>query len=149
VSGPSKGTIVELPTQPVLTLELSKAIADVAKTYAGERGWTIVLAIVDAGGHLVYFERMDGVAHGTVQVAILKAQSAAAFKTASKTFENAVDDGLFGLVGLPGMAPYEGAVPIKIDSVTLGAIAVSGVTKEIDGEIAQAAADAAAELLRD
>ena len=140
---------MELPTQRVLTLELSKAIAEVARSYATERGWTIVLAIVDAGGHLVYFERMDGVAYGTVQVAILKAQSSAAFKTPSKTFENAVDDGLFGLAGLPGMAPYEGAVPITVDGVTLGAIAVSGVTKEIDGEIAQAAADAAAELLRD
>jgi uncharacterized protein GlcG (DUF336 family) len=45
------------------------------------------------------------------------------------------------------MAPYEGAVPINVDGVTLGAIAVSGVTKEIDGEIAQAAADAAPRLL--
>jgi len=140
---------MELPTQRVLTLELSKAIAEVARSYATERGWTIVLAIVDAGGHLVYFERMDGVAYGTVQVAILKAQSSAAFKTPSKTFENAVDDGLFGLAGLPGMAPYEGAVPITVDGVTLGAIAVSGVTKEIDGEIAQAAADAVPGLLRD
>ena len=139
---------MELPKQPVLTLALAKAVAEAAKSYAAERGWTIVLAIVDAGGHLVYFERMDGVAHGTVQVAILKAQSAAAFKTASKTFENAVDDGLFGLVGLPGMAPYEGAVPLEVDGVTIGAIAVSGVTKEIDGEIAQAAADAVADLLR-
>jgi uncharacterized protein GlcG (DUF336 family) len=140
---------VELPQQPVLTLELAKAIADAAMRYATEREWTIVLAIVDAGGHLVYFERMDGVAHGTVQVAVLKAQSSAAFKTPSKTFENAIDDGLFGLAGLPGMAPYEGAVPITVDGVTLGAIAVSGVTKEIDGEIAQAAADAVPELLRD
>jgi len=140
---------MELPTQPVLTLELAKAIADAAKAYAAERGWTIVLAIVDAGGHLVYFERQDGVAYGTVQVAILKAQSSAAFKSPSKQFENAVDDGLFGLVGLPGMAPYEGAVPIQHDGITLGAIAVSGVTKEIDGEIAQAAADAVPGLLRD
>jgi uncharacterized protein GlcG (DUF336 family) len=138
---------VELPTQPVLTLELSKVIAEAARSYAGERGWPIVLAIVDAGGHLVYFERMDGVAYGTVQVAILKAQSSAAFKSPSKTFENAVDEGLFGLVGLPGMAPYEGAVPITYGGVTLGAIAVSGVTKEIDGEIAQAAADAVTDLL--
>ena len=139
---------MELPNQPVLTLELSKAIAEAAKAYAAERGWTIVLAIVDAGGYLVYFERQDGVAHGTVQVAILKAQSSAAFKSPSKVFETAVDDGLFGLVGLPGMAPYEGAVPITVDGVTLGAIAVSGVTKEIDGEIAQAAADAVPDLLR-
>ena len=140
---------MELPNQPVLTLELSKAIAEAATAYGMERGWTIVIAIVDAGGHLVFFERMDGVAHGTVQVAILKAQSAAAFRVPSKTFENAVDDGLFGLAGLPGMAPYEGAVPITVDGVTLGAIAVSGVTKEIDGEIAQAAADAVPDLLRD
>jgi glc operon protein GlcG len=138
---------VDLPNQPVLTLELAQAVAAAARTYAAERNWTIVVAIVDAGGHLVYFEREDGVAYGTVQVAILKAQSAAAFKSSSKRFEEAVDDGLFGLVGLPGMAPYEGAVPINVDGVTLGAIAVSGVTKEIDGEIAQAAADAAPRLL--
>jgi uncharacterized protein GlcG (DUF336 family) len=139
---------VKLPQKPVLTLELAKAVADVAKRDAAERGHAIVLAVVDAGGHLVYFERMDGVAHGTVQVAILKAQSSAAFRSPSKTFENAVDDGLIGLVGLPGMAPYEGAVPITVDGQTLGAIAVSGVTKEIDGEIAQAAADAVAEILQ-
>jgi uncharacterized protein GlcG (DUF336 family) len=139
---------VELPKKPVLTLELAKAVAEAAKGYAAARGWTIVLAVVDAGGHLVYFERMDGVAFGTVQVAILKAQSAAAFETPSKTFENAVDAGLFGLVGLPGMAPYEGAVPITLDGQTLGAIAISGVTKEIDGEIAQAAVDAVADIVR-
>jgi glc operon protein GlcG len=133
---------LDLPNQPVLTLDYAKALAEAAKEYASTRGWTIVLAIVDAGGHLVYFERQDGVAHGTVQVAILKAQSAAAFKSPSKTFENAVDAGLFGLVGLPGMAPYEGAVPITYDGHTVGAIAISGVTKEIDGEIAQAAVDA-------
>jgi uncharacterized protein GlcG (DUF336 family) len=139
---------MQLPVQNVLTLELAKAVADVAKRDAAARGHAIVLAVVDAGGHLVYFERMDGVAHGTVQVAILKAQSSAAFRSPSKTFENAVDDGLIGLVGLPGMAPYEGAVPITVDGQTLGAIAVSGVTKEIDGEIAQAAADAVAEILQ-
>jgi uncharacterized protein GlcG (DUF336 family) len=138
---------MQLPVRNVLTLELAKAVADVAKRDAAKRGHAIVLAVVDAGGHLVYFERMDGVAHGTVQVAILKAQSSAAFRSPSKTFENAVDDGLIGLVGLPGMAPYEGAVPITVDGQTLGAIAVSGVTKEIDGEIAQAAADAVAEIL--
>jgi glc operon protein GlcG len=138
---------VELPKKPVLTLALAKAVADAAKQYASERGWTIVLAVVDAGGYLVYLEREDGVANGTVQVAILKAQSSAAFGSPSKAFENAVDDGLFGLVGLPGMAPYEGAVPIIVDGHTLGAIAVSGVTKEIDGEIAQAAVDAVPEIL--
>jgi uncharacterized protein GlcG (DUF336 family) len=118
----------------VLTLELAKAAVAAAQDYAIARGWVIVVAVVDAGGYLVCLERMDGVAVGTVQVAVLKAQSSAVFRTPSKTFETAVDDGLIGLVGLPGMAPYEGAVPITIDGVTVG-------------EIAQAAADAAAALV--
>ena len=46
-----------------------------------------------------------------------------------------------------GHGAVRGAVPIIVDGVTLGAIAVSGVTKEIDGEIAQAAADAVADIL--
>jgi uncharacterized protein GlcG (DUF336 family) len=138
---------VELPKQPVLTLELAKAAVAAAQDHAVERGWAIVVAVVDAGGYLVCLERMDGVAVGTVQVAVLKAQSSAVFRVPSKTFETAVDDGLIGLVGLPGMAPYEGAVPITVGDVTVGAVAVSGVTKEIDGEIAQAAADAAAALV--
>ncbi len=84
---------------------------------------------------------------GTVQVAIMKAQSSAVFRRPSKHFETSVDEGLIGLVGLPGMAPFEGAVPIAVDGDVIGAVAVSGVTKEIDGEIAQAGADAVARIL--
>src|SRR5262245_44254587 len=98
---------MQLSERKILTLELATAVAQAAKRHAAARGHTIVVAVVDAGGYLVYFEREDGVAHGTVQVAILKAQSSAAFGSPSKAFENAVDEGLFGLVGLPGMAPYE------------------------------------------
>ena len=133
---------MELPTRKVLTLELAKAIADAAKAFAHENGWPIVLAIVDTGGYLVYLERQDGVSVGTVQVAILKAQSAAAFESPSKNFEDAVDAGLIGMVALPGMAPFEGAVPILVGSECIGAIAISGVTKEIDGQVAQVGADA-------
>jgi uncharacterized protein GlcG (DUF336 family) len=61
--------------------------------------------------------------------------------------EDAVAAGLTGLVALPGIAPFEGAVPIRVDGRSLGAIAVSGVTKEADGSIAQAAADAVARIL--
>jgi glc operon protein GlcG len=79
--------------------------------------------------------------------AILKAQSAAAFESPSKNFEDAVDAGLIGMVALPGMAPFEGAVPIMVGSECVGAIAISGVTKEIDGQIAQVGADAVPRLL--
>jgi glc operon protein GlcG len=140
---------VKLPSRKVLTLELAKRIADVCREYAHERGHTIDLAIVDPGGYLVYFEREDGVSVGTVDVAIRKAQSAARFGIPSKSFELTVNDGLYGLVGLPGMAAFEGAVPLKVEGDLLGAIAISGVTKEFDGECAQFGADSIASILAD
>jgi glc operon protein GlcG len=138
---------MELPSKKVLTLELAKRIAAVCTEYAHQNGHAIDLAIVDAGGYLVYFEREDGVSVGTVQVAILKAQSSAVFRRPSKDFETSVDEGLIGMVALPGMAPFEGAVPVTVDDDVIGAVAVSGVTKEIDGEIAQVGADAVAGIL--
>lgn len=138
---------MQLAVKKVLSLALARGVADAAKAFAHEREWAVTVAIVDAGGALVYFEREDGIAPGTVQVAILKAQSAAAFGVPSKSFEDSVSEGLIGLVGLPGMAPFEGAVPIRVDGQTIGAIGVSGVTKEADGSIAQAGADAVARIL--
>jgi glc operon protein GlcG len=51
------------------------------------------------------------------------------------------------MVSIPGMAPFEGAVPIAVDGQVIGAVGVSGVTKEIDGELAQAGADAVADIV--
>jgi glc operon protein GlcG len=140
---------MELPTRKVLTIELAKRLAAAAQAHARDLGHpALVVAIVDPGGHLLYLERMDGVAPGTVQVATLKAQSAVASGTESKHFEETVAQGLVGLVGLPGMAAFEGAVPIRVDGDVIGAIAVSGLTKELDGEMARAAVDALPEILR-
>jgi glc operon protein GlcG len=138
---------MELPSKKVLTLELAKRIAKVCTNLAHKKGFAIDLAIVDAGGYLVYFEREDGVSVGTIQVAIMKAQSSAVFGTPSKQFEINVREGLIGMVALPGMAPFEGAVPLEVEGDVVGAVGVSGVTKEIDGEIAQAGADAVARIL--
>jgi uncharacterized protein GlcG (DUF336 family) len=138
---------MKLPTTKLLSLELARRIAEVSKAEARRSGWSITVAVVDAGGHLVYLERGDGIAAGTVQVATLKAQSSAAFGVPSKSFEDSVAAGLIGLVALPGMAPFEGAVPIRVEGQVIGAIAVSGVTKEEDGRLAQAGADAVERIL--
>ncbi len=139
---------MELPSRKVITLELAKRLAAAAVSYAHTIGHdALIVLVVDAGGHLVYLERMDGVMPGTVQVALLKAQSSAAFGQPSKHYEQVVADGLTGLVGLPGMAAFEGAVPVRAGGHVIGALAVSGLTKELDGAIAQAAVDALAEAL--
>ncbi len=139
---------MELPSRKVLTIDVAKKLADAAKTYAEEKGYpALIIVVVDPGGHLLYLERGDGVAWGTIDVAILKAQTAARFEVESKNMEDAVAEGMTGLVGLPGVATFEGAVPIRMDHQMIGAIAASGLTKELDGEIAQAGADAIAKIV--
>jgi glc operon protein GlcG len=139
---------MDLPMRPVLSIEVAKAIAESAKSYAAGKGFdALIVLVLDAGGHLLYLERRDGVPPGPIQVAYLKARSATMFEVPSKVFEETVAGGLTGLIGLPGMAAFEGAVPIFHEGTLVGAIGVSGLTKELDGEIAQAGADALPEIL--
>ncbi|MFA5882912.1 MAG: heme-binding protein [Acidimicrobiia bacterium] len=141
---------MELPTRSVLTIDAAKKIADAAKAYARRKGHHhLIVLIVDPGGHLLYLERGDGVAWGTIDVALLKAQTAVRFDQPSKHLETQlIEGGMTGLVALPGVACFEGAVPIHAaDGGLLGAISVSGLTKELDGEIAQAGADALPRIL--
>ena len=139
---------MQLPTSAVLSIDVVKQLAEAAKAAARAQGFdALIVCVVDPGAHLLYLERMDGIPPGTVDVAYLKARSAAMFYVPSKNFEEAVNGGLIGLVGLPGMAAFEGAAPIMHEGRCLGAIAVSGLTKELDGEFAQAGADALAAIL--
>ncbi len=141
---------MELPTRSVLTIAVAKQVVDAAKAYADGLGHPhLIVAIVDAGGHLLYLERGDGVAWGTIDVAVLKAQTAVRFGVPSKHLETQlVDGGMTGLVNLPGVACFEGAVPLRTgDGTLVGAISISGLTKELDGEIAQVGADALLRLL--
>lgn len=134
----------------VLTIDAAKKVASAAKAHARRKGHhQLIVLVVDPGGHLLYLERGDGVAWGTIDVALLKAQTAVRFGQPSKHLETQlVEGGMTGLVGLPGVACFEGAVPIRAgDGTVLGAISVSGLTKELDGEIAQAGADALHRLL--
>jgi len=72
--------VAELATKKALKLEVAKRIAAASKGFAQKNKWNIVNSIVDKGGHLVYFECMDGVQTGSIQVAIRKAQTSAVFK---------------------------------------------------------------------
>jgi uncharacterized protein GlcG (DUF336 family) len=139
--------VAELATKKALTLEVAKQIAAASSRFASKNQWNVVIAIVDDGGHLVYFERMDGVQTGSIQVAIQKAKTAAAFKRPTKVFEEAVADGRTALLGLPGGMPFEGGVPITVEGQVIGAVGVSGVTAQQDGMIAQAGVDALPKIL--
>ena len=132
----------ELPTKKTLNLDAARQIAAAAEKHARDNEWNVCIAIVDDGGHLIYFQRMDGTQYGSVLVSQRKAQTAIGFKRPSKVFEEGVAGGRNALIGLPGAVPLEGGLPLVIDGQMVGAIGVSGVTAQLDGMIAQAGVDA-------
>jgi uncharacterized protein GlcG (DUF336 family) len=138
----------ELGSKPVLTLSVAQKIVEAAREHASQNGWNVCIAIVDDGGHLIHFQRMDGTQSGSVQVSQKKAETAARFKRPTKVFEEQVlTAGRSVILALPGALPLEGGVPITVDGQIIGAIGVSGVTSAQDGQIAQAGLDALPKIL--
>src|SRR6266446_1188922 len=78
----------QLADKKVLTLEAAKKIAAGAETEARKNNWNVVIAVVDDGGHLLYLQRIDGTQTGSIDVAIGKARTAAAFKRPTKVFDD-------------------------------------------------------------
>lgn len=122
----------------VLGLAEAVKITDAAEKRARQDNWNVVIAIVDAGGHLISLKRMDGTQIGSVEVALKKAQAAVYFKRPTKVFQERVEAGAYGVMSLPNVIPVEGGLPIEHEGRIIGAIGVSGVTSEQDGIIAQA-----------
>ena len=125
-----------------LSLELAKKIAIRAEAEAKKNNWTMVIAVVDDGGHLIYLERMDGTQIGSIEVATAKARSANDYKRPTKAFEDALAGGRTAILKLPGAMPLEGGIPIMIEGKIVGAIGVSGGMSTQDGEVAKAGLEA-------
>lgn len=128
---------------PIPLAEAKRVIA-AAQAEAAKHKWEVCIAIVDGGGHLVAFERMDTTQYGSVEVAQEKARTAAGFRRSSKVFQDGVTAGGEGLrlLKLPGALPIEGGLPLISGGKIIGAIGVSGVTSAQDGQIAAAGAAA-------
>jgi glc operon protein GlcG len=125
-----------------IAIESAKKAAAAAIAEAKKNNWTMAIAIVDGGGNLVYFEKMDGTQIGSVRVAQDKARSSALFKRPTKAFQDGVAGGGAGLrlLKLEGGMPIEGGVPLIMGGKIVGAIGVSGGSSEQDGVCALAAA---------
>lgn len=133
----------ELPVKPVLTLNVAKKIAAAAETEAMKRGSTVVIAVVDDGGHSLVLERLDDTQVASVEVGIGKARTAAIFRRPSKEFEDQVKNGRVAALALPGATPLQGGIPISFQGKVIGAVGVSGNTPQEDEDIAKAGAAAA------
>ena len=127
-----------------ISLENAKKVSAIAVVEAARNNWNMAVAIVDPGGNLVYYEKMDNTQIGSANVAIDKARSAALFKRPTKVFQDRLASGGVGIavLAVEGAVPVEGGVPLIKDGAVIGAIGVSGDSSGNDGLCAQAAADA-------
>jgi glc operon protein GlcG len=127
-----------------ITLAQAKKVAAAALAPAQANNWTMVIAIVDPGGHLVYLEKMDQTQVGSVAIAQSKARSAAIFKRPTKVFQDRLARGGEGLLvlRLKDAIPVEGGLPIVVDGKLVGALGVSGGSSAEDEVCAEAGAAA-------
>ena len=139
-----------LPPPPQIPYGLSISTGSAKKAAAAsiaearKNKWNMAIAVVDTGGYLVYFEKMQDTQTGSVDLAIEKARTSALFRRPTKVFQDAVAAGGDGLrvLRLTGANPNEGGVPIIVDGKVVGAVGVSGGSVEQDGQVANAGANA-------
>lgn len=132
--------MVASPSKPVLSIDAAKQVAAAALALAGQRALKVAVAIVDDGGRLLYFERMDDVPWGSGEVALGKAESAAAYRRHTLVFDKRLSGGRLAALAQPYAFPIEGGVPLVIDGQCVGAIGASGALATEDSELCEAAA---------
>jgi glc operon protein GlcG len=135
----------DIVNRPTLTSDGAKAIASSAIRYAHDHAAPgAAIAIVDAGGVLLYAERIDGTFQNAANISIGKARTAVLFGKPTRVFEDIVNKGRYAMLSVPEIAsftPLMGGVPIEIGGQVAGAIGVSGAASAVqDDEIASAAA---------
>src|SRR5579862_2261502 len=129
-----------------LTLEAAERIVAAAKKKAAEINTKMDIAVVDAGGNLKAFVRMDGAWLGSVDIAQRKARTARWFDMDTGAIGKLSQPGgpLFGIEhSNGGLITFPGGVPLKDSKgIIVGAIGVSGSTVENDHAVAAAGAEA-------
>ena len=129
-----------------VNLEQARKAIAAGQAEARKNSWPVAIAVVDNAGHLVAFEKMDNTQTASVEVAQDKAVSAAIYRRTTKVVQDGLAGGGAGLrlLGLRGMSPVEGGIPLIVDGKIIGGIGVSCVNSDQDGMVAKAGADALA-----
>jgi uncharacterized protein GlcG (DUF336 family) len=124
-------------SRPCLTLEDCRKITAACEAEAKKNKWSVSIAILDDGGHVLMLTRMDGAAPVTAQIATEKGRSAAVSRRSTKVSEDRIAAGRVALLKMP-VLPVQGGVPIMHQGECVGAIGVSGVQSHEDEAICNA-----------
>lgn len=129
----------DVPYGPPISLERAQAAINAVVAEANKRDWKMNVAVVDSGGNLVAFQRMDGAMLASIQIAEHKARAAAMFRRETKVFENAIQVNNFNyLMTLNGMIASRGGIPLIEEGKLIGAIGCSGGTDSQDEVVCKA-----------
>jgi glc operon protein GlcG len=128
---------------PKLTLEGAQLVLAAAQARAAEIKMPMDIAVVDDGGHLLAFARMDGAKISSAEIAISKAHCAAIRRLPSGPSRTGDDVNVLLSLGLSVAShgrqiPLRGGLPLLIDNICVGAIGVSNGTEDQDVDVAQA-----------
>ena len=137
----------DVTAQPTLTLEGAKRAVAAAIAYAHSHGAPgAAIAVVDAGGHTICLERLDGTFPASADVSIGKARTAANFGRPTRGMEDSINKNRPALAAVAAVTPFtplQGGIPIVVGQQVVGAIGVSGAASaQQDEEIAIAGAGA-------
>ena len=127
---------------PVITLDQAKRVMAAAELEAAKNLWQVAITILDSGGNLVMFHKLDNAQLSAGSVSEGKARTALDFKRPSKALDDAIAAGGAGirLLALKDITPIEGGVLILVDGKIAGAIGVSGALSSQDAQVAAAGA---------
>lgn len=143
----SAGFAADTATHPTLTRDGAHRAVSAALTYATTHGAPGgAVAVVDAGGHVILVERLDGTFPAGADISVGKARTAVMFQRPTRGIEETINKGRAAMIPLTQVTdftPLQGGVPIVINGEIVGAIGVSGASSaQQDEEIAMAGAEA-------
>lgn len=133
---------MQIKNAPKLTYEGAKAVLEAAAQKAQEMKLPISIAVVDDGGHLLVFARMDDAKPSSARVAMTKAASAALRRAATGPLPSEEKMNVLLSLGLPlasggSLTCVRGGLPIEWEGTVIGGIGVSAGTQAQDEEIAR------------
>ncbi len=132
----------DIPYGTPISLERAQTAIAAAVGESRKRDWKLNVAVVDSGGRLVAFARMDGAQLGSIAISEHKARAAAMYRRETKAFETGVQAGNHYLLTLDDVIASRGGIPILDGGRLIGAIGCSGATGSQDEVVCRAGADA-------
>ena len=130
----------DVPYGAPIPLDRAQSVVAAAVAEAKKRDWKMNVAVVDSGGNLVAFARMDGAQLASVSISEHKARAAATFRRETKAYESGMQSGLVYQLSLDGVIGSRGGIPLVEDGKLIGAIGVSGGAGSQDEVSAKAGA---------